>query len=178
GDVGVALLQDPARARQAASEWMHLFPGRFYVELQRAGSPQTEHYVEAALRLAGDCSLPVVATHPVQFLRKDDFAAHEARVCIAEGYVLGDRRRPRTFTRDSWFLGQAEMAKLFADIPEALANSVEIAKRCNLALDLGKSKLPLFPTPEGLTLEEYLRKQAREGLSRRLEANFGAAAGE
>jgi DNA polymerase-3 subunit alpha len=178
GEVGAALLQDPARARQAASEWTLLFPGRYYLELQRAGGPQTEHYIEAALRLAGECALPVVATHPVQFLRPEDFPAHEARVCIAEGYVLGDRRRPRPFTRESWFLGQAQMAKLFADVPEALANSVEIARRCNLTLELGKSKLPVFPTPEGMTLEEYLRRQARDGLGRRLEANFGDRAGD
>jgi DNA polymerase III subunit alpha len=178
GEVGGVLLQDAARARQLASEWMRLFPGRYYLELQRAGASQTEHYIEAALRLAGDCSLPVVATHPVQFLRAKDFAAHEARVCIAEGYVLGDRRRPRSFTRESYFLSQAEMAKLFADLPEALANSVEIAKRCNLELELGKSKLPLFPTPQGMTLEEFLRKQAQDGLGRRLEANHGAKADE
>jgi DNA polymerase-3 subunit alpha len=178
GEVGGALLQDPGRARQAAAEWARLFPGRYYIELQRAGASQTEHYIEAALRLAGESSLPVVATHPVQFLKPGDFAAHEARVCIAEGYVLGDRRRPRLFTRDSWFLGQADMAKRFADLPEALANSVEIARRCNLALDLGKSKLPVFPTPQGMTLEEFLRKQARDGLVRRLEANFGAKAAE
>jgi len=176
GDVGGALLQDPARARQAASEWMRLFPGRYYLEVQRAGSPQTEHYIEAALRLAGECSLPVVATHPVQFLRPGDFAAHEARVCIAEGYVLSDRRRPRSFTRESYLLGQAEMAKLFADLPEALANSVEIARRCNLVLELGKSRLPVFPTPQGMSLEEYLRRQAQDGLGRRLGANYGAKA--
>ena len=178
GEVGGALLQDPARARHAASEWMRLFPGRYYLELQRAGAPQTEHYIEAALRLAGECPLPVVATHPVQFLKLADFAAHEARVCIAEGYVLGDRRRPRPFTRESYFLSQAEMAKLFADLPEALANSVEIARRCNLVLDLGKSRLPVFPTPDGMPLEEYLRKQAQDGLGRRLEANYGARAAE
>jgi DNA polymerase III subunit alpha len=176
GELGTALLQDPARARQAASEWARLFPGRYYLEVQRAGAPQTEHYIEAALRLAGDCSLPVVATHPVQFLKPEDFVAHEARVCIAEGYVLGDRRRPRPFSRESYFLGQAEMAKLFADLPEALANSVEIARRCNLVLELGKSRLPAFPTPEGMSLEEYLRKQAQDGLGRRFAA--GARADE
>ncbi len=178
GEVGGALLQDPARARQVAAEWMRLFPGRYYLEVQRAGAPQTEHYIEAALRLAGECALPVVATHPVQFLRPEDFSAHEARVCIAEGYVLGDRRRPRTFTRESYFLGQAEMAKLFADMPEALANSVEVARRCNLELELGKSRLPVFPTPQGMPLEEYLRKQAQDGLVRRLEALYGPNADE
>ena len=118
-------------------EWAGLFPGRFYLELQRAGAPHAESYVEAAVRLAGSSSLPVVATHPVQFLNPADFTAHEARVCIAEGQVLGDQRRPRPFTPQSYFLSQAEMAKLFADLPEALANSVEIARRCNLALELG-----------------------------------------
>jgi DNA polymerase III subunit alpha len=172
GEVGAALLQDPARARQVASEWMRLFPGRYYLELQRAGAPQAEHYIEAALRLAGECSLPVVATHPVQFLRPEDFAAHEARVCIAEGYVLGDRRRPRPFTRESYFLSQAEMAKLFADLPEALANSVEIARRCNLALELGKSRLPKFPTPGDASLEDYLAQTAAQGLERRLASLY------
>ncbi len=178
GDVGAALLQDRARAEQLAADWARLFPGRFYLELQRAGAPQTESYVEAAVRLAGSCSLPVVATHPVQFLKPEDFTAHEARVCIAEGHVLGDQRRPRQFTQESYFLSQAEMAKLFADLPEALANSVEIARRCNLALELGKPRLPVFPTPPGMSREDYLRQQAQDGLGRRLEANYGGQADE
>jgi DNA polymerase III subunit alpha len=176
GELAAALLHDPARAREAASEWTRLFPGRYYLEVQRAGASQTEHYIDAALRLAGECDIPVVATHPVQFLRAEDFAAHEARVCIAEGYVLGDRRRPRPFTRESWFLGQAEMAKLFADLPEALANSVAIAQRCNLALELGKSRLPRFPTPGDVSLEDYLAQQAAQGLERRLASLYPEAA--
>jgi DNA polymerase-3 subunit alpha len=173
GDLGAALLQDHRDlAERLAREWMRLFPGRFYVELQRAGAPQTESYLEAAVRLAGACSIPVVATHPVQFLRPGDFIAHEARVCIAEGYVLGDRRRPRLFTAESYFLSQAEMAKLFADLPEALANSVEIARRCNLSLELGKSRLPKFPTPGDVSLEDYLAQTAKEGLERRLAALY------
>jgi len=153
GDIASALLQDNReQARRLAGEWARLFPGRYYIELQRAGAPQTESYIEAAVRLAGECSLPVVATHPVQFLKPEDFTAHEARVCIAEGHVLGDRRRPRAFTPKSYFLSQAEMAEAFADLPEALANSVEIARRCNLVLELGKSRLPKFPTPGGLSL--------------------------
>ncbi len=169
GDVAAALLQDQREpAKRLATEWARLFPGRFYLELQRAGAPQTESYLEAAVRLAGSCSLPVVATHPVQFLKPEDFTAHEARVCIAEGQVLGDQRRPRLFTQESYFLSQAEMAKLFADLPEALANSVEIARRCNLALELGKSRLPKFPTPDGATLEDTLAQTAGQGLQRRL----------
>ncbi|HEY6721200.1 MAG TPA: DNA polymerase III subunit alpha, partial [Burkholderiales bacterium] len=172
GDVGAALLHDPARATQLASDWARLFPGRYYLELQRAGAPHTEDYVEAAVRLAGTCSLPVVATHPVQFLRSEDYTAHEARVCIAEGQVLGDQRRPRQFTPQSYFLSQTEMAELFADLPEALANSVGIARRCNLVLELGKSRLPKFPTPGGVSLEDYLAQMAGEGLERRLAALY------
>ncbi len=169
GDIAAALLQDHREpAKRLATEWARLFPGRFYLELQRAGAPQTESYLDAAVRLAGSCSLPVVATHPVQFLKPEDFTAHEARVCIAEGQVLGDQRRPRLFTQESYFLSQAEMAKLFADLPEALANSVEIARRCNLALELGKSQLPKFPTPDGATLEDTLAQTAGQGLQRRL----------
>src|SRR5256885_1641267 len=179
GDVAAALLQDHREAaKRLAIEWARLFPGRFYLELQRAGAPQSESHVEAAVRLAGSCSIPVVATHPVQFLKPADFTAHEARVCIAEGQVLGDQRRPRPFTPQSYFLSQAEMARLFADLPEALANSVEIARRCNLPLALGKPRLPVFPTPPGVSREEYLRQQARDGLERRLAANNGAPADE
>src|SRR5205809_2682551 len=177
GDVGAALLQDHRElAMRLAREWARLFPGRFYLELQRSGAPQTENYVEAAVRLAGECSLPVVATHPVQFLRPEDFTAHEARVCIAEGQVLGDQRRPRPFTQESYFLSQAEMAELFADLPEALANSVEIARRCNLALELGKSRLPKFPTPGNVSLEDYLMQTAGQGLERRLAMLYPEAA--
>ena len=177
GDVGVALLQDNrAQAERLAREWAGLFPGRFYLELQRPGSPHAESYVDAAVRLAGACSLPVVATHPVQFLKPQDFTAHEARVCIAEGHVLGDQRRPRVYTRDSYFLSQAEMGERFADLPEALANSVEIARRCNLSLELGKSWLPKFPTPGGASLEDYLAQTAGQGLDQRLAALYPDAA--
>jgi DNA polymerase-3 subunit alpha len=117
---------------------------------------------------AGPGGLPVVATHPVEFLSRDDFTAHEARVCIAEGYVLADRRRPKTFTEEDYFKTQAEMAELFADFPEALENTLEIARRCNLTLELGKSKLPDFPTPDGMALDDYLRQRARDGLAERM----------
>ena len=135
GDIGIALVNgNQAAARQLAHEWAGLFPGRFYLEIQRAGGPREEVTVRETVRLAAETGLPVVATHPTQFLSIDDFKAHEARVCIAEGYVLNDRRRARRFTAQQYFKTQAEMAELFADLPEALQNSVEIAKRCNLDL--------------------------------------------
>ena len=173
GDIGMALAQDNlAQAQRLAREWAQLFPRSFYIELQRAGAASAENHIQRALALAGELKLPVVATHPVQFLKPEEFLAHEARVCIAEGYVLADQRRPRTFTRESYFKSQAEMAELFADIPEALANSTEIARRCNLVLELGKSKLPPFPTPAGIGLDDFLAQQAAAGLGLRLQKLF------
>jgi DNA polymerase-3 subunit alpha len=179
GDVGQALVVDNVRqAQRLAREWQALFPDRYYLEVQRPGRGATvlgaasvpvEAHVQRALRLASELKLPVVATHPVQFVRPEDFRAHEARVCIAEGYVLSDPRRPRRFHPEQYFKSQAEMAQAFRDVPPALANSVEIAQRCNLALELGVTRLPRFPTPEDIGHDEYLRRCARAGLERRLE---------
>src|SRR3954447_10489176 len=173
GDVGSMLTQnDPAQAEALASEWAGLFPGRFYIELQRVGHANAEILVQRSLALASALRLPVVATHPVQFLNPEDYRAHEARVCIAEGYVLGDRRRPKHCTEEQYFKTRAEMAELFADIPAALANTVALAKRCNLTLELGVNRLPLFPTPNNESLEAYLRNQAEIGLEARMHALF------
>jgi DNA polymerase-3 subunit alpha len=169
GDVGQSLLNgNREQASQMARAWGALFPGRFYLELQRPGTDLAESYVQQVLPLASELDLPVVATHPIQFLDTDDFRAHEARVCIAEGYVLGDQRRPKHFTEQQFFKTQAEMAALFADVPEALQNSVEIAKRCNLRVELGKSRLPLFPIPADMSESGYLIQRAEAGLSVRM----------
>jgi DNA polymerase-3 subunit alpha len=169
GDVGQWLLAGKAdKALERANAWAAMFPDSFYLEIQRYGQPQQEMLVGATLALAGAADLPVVATHPVQFLERGDFKAHEARVCIAEGYVLADARRPRQFTEEQYFKTQAEMAELFADLPEAIENSVEIARRCNLTVELGKSRLPIFPTPDGVSLDDYLASQSRAGLAQRL----------
>ena len=168
GDVGQALIADHADAAERLAEgWARSFPGRFYLELQRAGHPHTDALVGRTVALASRVGLPVVATHPVQFLDAGDFQAHEARVCIATGHVLADQRRPKRFTKEQYFKRQDEMAKLFADIPHALQNTIEIARRCNLGIELGKSRLPAFPTPEGVTVEEYLKSQAKAGLQKR-----------
>jgi DNA polymerase-3 subunit alpha len=173
GDIGHALLSDnEAAADLLARSWAELFPGRFYIEVQRYGQPRQEEYVRMAARLAARLQLPLVATHPVQFLAPDEFKAHEARVCISQGYVLADQRRPRPFTAAQYFKTQAEMAALFADLPAALANSVEIARRCSLEIELGKSRLPQFPTPNHESLEDYLRAQASDGLRQRLIALY------
>ncbi len=169
GDVGEALGNgNAALAAERARAWAALFPDAFYLEVQRYGQPQQEALVQATADLAGELGIPLVATHPIQFLKRDDFRAHEARVCIAEGYVLGDTRRPRPYTEEQYFKSQAEMAELFADLPEALENSVEIAKRCNIELTLGKNFLPLFPTPDGMSLDDFLVQEAKAGLEKRL----------
>jgi DNA polymerase-3 subunit alpha len=141
---------------------------RFYIELQRAALPGGETYIQQAVALAAKLKLPVVATHPMQFMTPDDFTAHEARVCISEGDILANPRRQKRFTTEQYFRTQEEMCALFADIPSALANTVEIAKRCNLKLELGKPKLPLFPTPDGMSLDDYLVHLSKEGLEKRL----------
>ena len=177
GDVGQALIAgNGTQARSFARGWHALFPQRYYLELQRltdgasgAASVAIENCVQQTVRLAAELTLPVVATHPVQFLAPDDFRAHEARVCIAEGYILADQRRPKRFGTDQYFKTQAEMAALFHDIPAALANSVQIAIRCNLTLELGKTWLPMFPTPDNVGLEDYLTQRAVTGLCGRLK---------
>jgi len=173
GPVGQALVQgDTSRAAEIALQLASIFTHRFYLELQRAGRPEDNAHVVAAVKLAARLSLPVVATHPVQFLTQDDYESHEARVCISEGEILGNQRRVRKFTRDQYFKSSAEMQTLFADVPSALANSVEIAKRCNLSLVLGKPQLPDYPTPitdgKPMPIEDYFRLLSVEGLEERL----------
>lgn len=177
GEIGWHLSQNNLIAAEVlAQEWADLFPGRFYIELQRSGYANEESCVRNSLQLASKLQLPVVATHAVQFLEPEDYKAHEARVCIAEGYVLGDRRRPRHFTEQQYFKTQAEMQVLFADIPSALANSVEIAKRCTVVFELGVNRLPLFPTPGAVSIEQYLHEQAESGLAKRMRVLFPDAA--
>jgi DNA polymerase-3 subunit alpha len=177
GDVGGALLQgNVAGAARLAREWAARFPGRYYLEAQRAGRPDDDALVAATAELAADVALPLVATHPVQYLCPEDFRAHEARVSIAEGHLLADPRRPRHFTTAQHFTTQAEMAARFADLPEALANSVAIAQRCSLVIPLGKPHLPRFPTPAGVTIDEYLRTESESGLETRLAMLFPDAA--
>ncbi|MBN3846182.1 DNA polymerase III subunit alpha [Paraburkholderia sp. Ac-20342] len=170
GDIGLALAAGNVEAaKRNAQHWAKVFPDGFYIELQRCGQPGGEQYVQQAVAIAASLKLPVVATHPMQFMTPDDFTAHEARVCISEGDILANPRRQKRFTDEQYFRTQEDMAALFADIPSALANTVQIAKRCNLTLELGKPKLPLFPTPDGMSLDDYLVQLSKEGLEKRLE---------
>ncbi len=169
GDVGMALLAGHAeQAETLAAEWARLFPDRYYLELVRTGREGEDEVIEGSVALAARLGLPVVATNDVRFLAEEDFEAHEARVCIHDGYTLDDRSRPRRYSPQQYLRSQEEMCELFADLPEALENSVEIARRCNLELKMGTYYLPDFPVPEGMTLDEYFRQQAREGLAERI----------
>ncbi len=175
GDVGRALL---AGQRQVAAEhlarWCDLFPGRYYLELTRTGRAGEEEYLHAATALAGEHGVPVVATNDVRFLARGDFEAHEARVCIHQGRTLEDPRRPRDYSDQQYLRSPEDMAELFADVPEALENSVEIARRCNLSLTLGRPVLPDFPVPGGKGVATHLREEAHAGLERWLARLLGA----
>ena len=177
GPVGQALMKgDDAGAAHLALRLAGIFPHRFYMEVQRAGRADDEAHVVAAVQLAARLNLPVVAAHPVQFATADDYEAHEARVCISEGEILGNQRRVRKFTREQYFKSSAQMQALFEDLPAALANSVEIARRCNISLVLGKPQLPNFPIPpvngQVLSVEDYFRHVSFEGLEDRLRLLF------
>ena len=173
GDIGVALVSGrQADAATALQEYMTLFGDRFYLELQRTGRADEEDYLHAAVELASQFSCPVVATNDVRFIDRGEFEAHEARVCIHEGRALDDPRRERRFSEQQYLRSAEEMAELFADIPEALENSVEIARRCSLELRLGEYFLPDYPIPEGMTVNEFFISESEKGLQERLEILF------
>src|SRR5690606_33471535 len=169
-EVGLALLNgDEALAETLLLECQSVFPDRFYLEVQRTSRVNDEEYLHAAVALAQRCPAPLVATNDVRFLKQDDFEAHETRVCIGEGRTLDDSRRPRNYSDQQYLKTPEEMYELFSDLPEALENTVEIARRCNIEVQLGTYFLPDFPVPEGMTIKEYFRKVSFDGLEERLK---------
>ncbi len=170
GDVIHALrMGNQPLAEELARQWQELFVDRYYLEIMRTGRPSDEADLHNAVALAQSLDLPVVASNDVRFLTREEFEAHEARVCIHNGRTLDDPRRPRDYSEKQYLRTPEEMGQLFVDLPEALVNSVEIARRCNLELTLGKHVLPDFPVPTGMTPDDYFREQAREGLEQRLK---------
>ncbi len=173
------LLGNEEQAEKICNDFSRLFPNRFYVELQRAGRANEERYIASAVALASRLNLPVVATHPVQFLEAQGYEAHEARVCISQGEILGNSKRLRLFTREQYFKSSEEMKALFADIPSAIINTVNIAKRCHMQLSLGKPQLPEYPTPledgQRIPIDVYFRQVSQAGLSERLNKLFPSA---
>jgi len=170
GDVGRAIINGKMELAEArAREWMTLFPDAFYLELQRTGRLNDEECVHGNVELAATLNCPVVATNDVHFLVPEDFEAHEARVCIGESSTLDDPRRDRRFSDQQYLRSPQEMIELFSDIPEAIENTLEIARRCTVNVTMGKIFLPQFPIPDGLTENEFFRKVSEEGLDKRLE---------
>lgn len=179
GDIGQALLADDLpRAQECLERWHKYFPQRFYLEVHRLGWPGEARYIQAVAQLAQATQTPVVATNLVCFMQPDDFDAHEARVCIQRSERLDDAERSRLHTREQYFKTAAQMQHLFADLPSALQNTVEIAKRCNVQLTLGQHFLPSFPTPKAMSEADYLAQQARKGLEERFADNFQFPAGK
>ncbi|HQX79298.1 MAG TPA: DNA polymerase III subunit alpha, partial [Steroidobacteraceae bacterium] len=178
GDIGRALVEGRgAEAARCLEAWLALFGDRFYIELQRVGRSDEEAYIGAAAALAAKRGVPVVATNDVRFLAASAFESHEARVCIQDGTLLADPGRARRYTPQHFLRSPADMAHAFADVPEALANTVEIAKRCSLSLKLGEARLPEYPVPAGETVTGFLQAQASRGLEAHL-AGLPAGASE
>ncbi|WP_133406359.1 DNA polymerase III subunit alpha [Parashewanella tropica] len=172
GDIGQALLKgNQAQVEQLADFYRSHFHDRYYLELLRTGRPDEERYLHMAVELGLQTDLPIVATNQVVFLEKDDFEAHEIRVAIHDGYTLADTRRPKKYSEQQYLRTEDEMCELFEDIPEALQNSVEIAKRCNVTVRLGEYFLPNFPTGD-MSIEDFLVAKSEEGLEERLEFLF------
>jgi DNA polymerase III subunit alpha len=172
GDVGRALTNGREgealpQAVVLARAWQQLFGDRYYLELQRLGRPGDEALVSKTVAVSHETGIPVVATNDVRFLTPADFESHEARVCIADGTQLADPARPRKYTDQQYLRSAGEMAALFADLPEALRNSVEIARRCSLPLKLGESRLPVYPLPEGVSVEAHIREESLRGFAAR-----------
>lgn len=172
GDVGKALLKgNQALVNQCVDFYQTHFSDHYYLELIRSGRLDEESYLHFAIDLAEKRGIPVVATNEVCFLSEDQFDAHEIRVAIHDGFTMVDPRRPKNYSNQQYLRSEEEMCELFSDIPEALENSVEIAKRCNVTVRLGEYFLPNFPT-EGMTIEDFLIKKSEEGLEERLEFLF------
>ncbi len=172
GDIGRAQLRNQQKSlNNSVAFYQTHFPDRFYLELVRTGRAEEENCLHAAVALAAEQQLPVVATNEVVFLKEDDFEAHEIRAAIHDSYTLADPRRPKKYSQQQYLRSSEEMQALFADIPEAIANTVEIARRCNVSVRLNEYFLPNFPTG-GLTEKEFLVKKSQEGLEERLEFLF------
>ena len=177
GAIGQALARgEPALARRIAGEWLARFGDRYYLGLERLGREGEEPLLDDTVRLAAECGVPVVAANDVRFLAPEEFEAHEARVCIQEGWILGDPDRPRRYTEEQYLRSAEEMRDRFADVPEAIENTLEIARRCSIEIELGKDVLPDFPLEPGESAEERFAAMARAGLDRRIGEGSDTAA--
>lgn len=169
GEIADILINSGVKAAgQRAQLYKQLFTSGFYIDIQRLNIPGEQQYNQLALELANQYQIPLVATNNIRFLTQDDYEAHEARVCINQGYVLSDPNRPKGYSQEQYLKTSEQMHELFADIPSACKNTIEIAKKCNVTLTLGKNFLPDFPIPDNLSIADYLEQQSYQGLEKRL----------
>ena len=169
-DVGEMLCSAyPEKAELLIEEWISKFGNRVYLALTRTGRTLEENFNQEAVKLAAKYNIGVVAHNDVHFISTEDYEAHEARVCIADGYVLGDSKRPKNYSTEQYFKTSAEMIELFADIPSAIENTLHIAKRCTVSLRLGFNDLPDYPIPDGHTIYTYFNHLSELGLEERLD---------
>ena len=170
-DIGKALLrEDTALAESCLDTWIGTFRDDFYLELKRCGRDLDSRIEGQLLDLAAHRSVPLVATNEVMYPRPEDYEFHEIRVCVQEKRVIDDPSRERRYTEAMWMKSAEDMAELFADIPEALENTVEVAKRCNLQQEFYHHAFPKFPEAGSETLDAYLTKLAEQRLEERLIA--------
>ena len=169
-EIGNALLrEDEALADSCLDAWLGTFREDFYLELMRCGRDLDSRIEGPVLGLAANRSVPIVATNEVMYARPEDYEIHEIRVCVQEKQVIDDPSRERRYTEDMWMKSAEDMAELFADIPETLDNTVELAKRCNLSQKFYDHAFPKFPEAGNETLDDYLTRLARETLEERLD---------
>ena len=169
GEVGRAILSENDQAQKILQHWMGVFPDSFFLEIQRTGRQGDEALVHGSVALAREFNCPLVATNEVMFIRSEDFEAHEVRVCINQGRTFEDPTRPKDYSEEQYFRTPEEMSELFSDIPSAVSNSVLIAKRCNIEVEIGTYYLPKYPIPAGVLMDDYFRQVSYEGLEERLE---------
>ena len=177
GHIGNSILAGNEQLSESRIEFFKkIFKDNFFIEIQRTGKVNEKEYNDSVLKIASRKEIPVVATNNVRFLNAvdpdispSDFEAHEARVCIQRGDILDDPRRPKNYTEEQFFRSKEEMIELFSDIPEALTNTVRIAEKCNIDLELGKFYLPDFEVPDEFSREDFLRKISKEGLLNRIQ---------
>ncbi|MDO9649649.1 DNA polymerase III subunit alpha [Glaesserella parasuis] len=168
GDVGKALLKENQQeAEQLLAFYQRYFHNHYYLSLCRTGRSDEERYIQQAVTFSQKFAIPLVAVNDVMFLKQDDFEAHEIRVAIHDSFTLDDPKRPQKYSEQQYFRSEDEMCQLFADLPQAIENTLFIAQRCNVTIRLGEYFLPNFPTGD-LSTEDFLVKKAKEGLEKRL----------
>jgi len=152
-------------ALKAADDYLNIMgKDNLYLEIQENLIPEQKIVNEGLIKISKELNIPLIATNDVHYLSKDDARSHEVLLCIQTQATLDDPKRMRFQTDEFYFKSPQEMQELFKDTPEAIANTIEVAKRCNLELDFSKIHLPRYEPPEGKTKEEYLRELGELGL--------------